>query len=103
MSFILLPFYNLFDTLLTLYFWVLILSVVLSWLLAFGVVNTSNQLVSTLSDFLFRVTEPALRPIRKILPNFGGIDLSPIVLILALNLFQNILRGVVLKLMGVPI
>jgi len=103
MSFILLPFYNLFDTLLTLYFWVLILSVVMSWLLAFGVVNTSNQLVSTLSDFLFRVTEPALRPIRKILPNFGGIDLSPIVLILALNLFQNILRGVVLKLMGVPI
>ncbi len=103
MSFILLPFYNLFDTLLTLYFWVLILSVVMSWLLAFGVVNTSNQLVATLSDFLFRVTEPALRPIRKILPSFGGIDLSPIVLILALNLFQNILRGVVLKLMGVPI
>lgn len=72
MDVILIPLFNLIMTVLVMYFWIVILSVVMSWLLVFGVVNTGNQFVSTLSDFFYRVTEPALRPIRRILPNLGG-------------------------------
>ena len=72
----------LIDTLIDIYIWLLIAQAVLSWLLAFGVVNRYNRGVSVIGDFLYRVTEPALRPIRAILPNFGGIDISFIVLIL---------------------
>ena len=74
----------LIDTLLWLYIWLLIAQAVLSWLLAFGVINRYNQTVSVLGDFLYRVTEPALRPIRAVLPNFGGVDISPVILILIL-------------------
>jgi YggT family protein len=70
------------DTILMIYVWLLIGQAVLSWLLAFGVINRYNQTVSVIGDFLYRVTEPALRPIRAILPNFGGIDISPVILIL---------------------
>ena len=77
-----------------LYIWVVIIGAVLSWLIAFNVVNTSNRFVYTVSDFLYRITEPALRPIRRWLPNLGGIDISPIVLILALILLQMILGNV---------
>jgi YggT family protein len=72
----------LIDTLLSIYVWLLIAQAVLSWLLAFGVINRYNHTVSVIGDFLYRVTEPALRPIRSILPNFGGIDISPVILIL---------------------
>src|ERR1700694_3042647 len=72
----------LIDTLIDIYIWLRIAQAVLSWLLAFGVVNRYNRGVSVIGDFLYRVTEPALRPIRAILPNFGGIDISPVVLIL---------------------
>jgi YggT family protein len=72
----------LIDTILMIYVWLLIGQAVLSWLLAFGVINRYNQTVSVIGDFLYRVTEPALRPIRAILPNFGGIDISPVILIL---------------------
>jgi YggT family protein len=72
----------LIDTLLWLYIVLLIAQAVLSWLLAFGVINRYNQAVSVIGDFLYRVTEPALRPIRAMLPNFGGLDISPIILIL---------------------
>ena len=72
----------LIDTVITLYVWLLIASAVLSWLIAFNVVNTRNPIVAQVADFLDRVTEPALRPIRRILPNLGGIDVSPIILIL---------------------
>ena len=60
-----------------LYIWLLIAQAILSWLLAFGVVNRYNRAVAVIGDFLYRITEPALRPIRSILPNFGGIDISP--------------------------
>ena len=66
------------------YIWLLIAQAILSWLLAFGVINRYNRGVSVIGDFLYRVTEPALRPIRSFLPNFGGIDISPVVLILIL-------------------
>jgi len=72
----------LIDTVLAIYIWLLIAQAILSWLLAFGVINRYNQTVSVIGDFLYRVTEPGLRPIRSILPNFGGIDISPVILIL---------------------
>ena len=74
----------LIDELIWIYILLLIAQAILSWLLAFGVINRYNRGVSVIGDFLYRVTEPALRPIRNILPNFGGIDISPIVLILIL-------------------
>lgn len=76
---------------LELYIWVVIISAVLSWLIAFNVVNTRNRFVYIVGDFLHRVTEPALGPIRRVLPNLGGIDLSPMVLILGLWFVRNLL------------
>jgi YggT family protein len=72
----------LIHTVIWLYIYLLIAQAVLSWLLAFGVINRYNRTVSVIGDFLYRVTEPALRPIRRMLPNFGGIDISPVILIL---------------------
>ena len=77
--------FNLLDALIGLYVWALILSAVFSLLTAFGVLDTRNRLVWTVGDFLYRVTEPVLRPIRNILPNLGGVDISPIILILVIN------------------
>jgi YggT family protein len=74
----------LINTIIEIYVWLLIAQAILSWLLAFGVINRYNRGVSVIGDFLYRVTEPALRPIRRVLPNFGGIDISPVVLILIL-------------------
>lgn len=74
-----------------LYVWLLIASAVLSWLIAFNVVNTRNQFVSTVWDFLYRITEPALRPIRNMLPNLGGIDISPIILLLLIFFIQSVI------------
>lgn len=76
---------------LNLYVWILIVSAILSWLIAFNVVNTRNQVVATIWDFLYRVTEPVLRPIRNVLPNMGGIDLSPIVVLLIIFLIQRVI------------
>ena len=73
------------------YIWLLIAQAVLSWLLAFGVVNRYNRGVAVIGDFLYRITEPALRPIRNFLPNFGGIDISPIVLILILYFVSSLI------------
>jgi YggT family protein len=70
------------DIALELYIWLLIAAAILSWLIAFNVVNTRNQVVATIGDFLYRITEPALRPIRNRLPSLGGIDVSPVILIL---------------------
>lgn len=74
-----------------LYVWAIIISAILSWLIAFDVVNTSNRFVFTIVDFLWRITEPALRPIRQFIPNLGGIDISPIILILGLFFLQRVL------------
>jgi YggT family protein len=67
---------------LDIYWWLIILSAIFSWLYAFNVVNPRNQFVGTIGNFLYRVTEPALRPIRNLLPDLGGIDISPIILLL---------------------
>jgi YggT family protein len=79
------------EVVLNLYVWILIASAILSWLIAFNVVNTRNQLVSNIAEFLYRVTEPVLAPIRRMLPNLGGLDLSPIVLILMIYLMQSVI------------
>lgn len=75
----------LIDTALNLYIWALIIAAILSILVSFGVLDTRNRLVWAVGDFFERLTEPALRPIRRFLPNLGGIDLSPLVLILLLQ------------------
>jgi len=76
---------------LQIYVWVLVASAVLSWLIAFNVVNTRNQFVSTVYDMVYRVTEPALRPIRRRLPDLGGIDISPIILLLLIFFIQSVI------------
>ena len=78
-------------TVIDLYVWVLIAQVVLSWLVQFNVVNARNQFVYQIGNALYRLTEPALRPIRKLLPNLGGIDISPVILILLLYFLQRLL------------
>ena len=83
--------FELIDQVLGLYWWAVILAAVMSNLIAFGVVDTRNRLVWTISDFLYRITEPALRRIRNVMPNFGGIDLSPLVLLLIIWLLRNVL------------
>jgi len=75
---------HLVNTLITIYIWLLIAQAVLSWLVAFGVVNRYNRAVATIGDFLWRITEPLLRPIRRVLPDLGGLDISPVILILLL-------------------
>mgnify|MGYP002085001747 CR=1 FL=1 len=82
-----------------LYIWAVIISAILSWLMHFGVVNTRNQFVSMIGEFLWRLTEPALRPIRRFVPKLGGIDLSPVVLILALLFVQMVIGNIHLSLL----
>ena len=83
-----------------LYIWAVIISAVLSWLVHFGVVNTRNQFVSMIGEFLWRLTEPALRPIRRFVPLLGGIDISPVVLILGLIFVQMVINNILLSLRG---
>jgi YggT family protein len=83
---------NLLNTVITLYIWVLIAAAILSWLVSFNVLNTGNRVVYQVGEFLFRVTEPALRPIRRRLPSLGGIDISPILLILALLFVRDLIN-----------
>jgi len=79
------------DTVIRLYIWIVIASAILSWLVALNVVNPRNRFVQIAGDFLHRLTEPALRPIRRVLPLISGIDLSPVVLILLLAFARRLL------------
>jgi len=79
------------DLALGIYWWFIIASAVFSWLYAFNVVNPRNQFVAQIGNFLYRVTEPALRPIRRFLPDLGGIDISPIVLLLIIFFIRQLL------------
>jgi YggT family protein len=76
---------------LDLYIWILIAAAILSWLVAFNVVNARNQFVAMIGDFLYRITEPVLRPIRNLMPNLGGLDLSPVIVILIIILIKDII------------
>ncbi len=83
------------DLVLTLYIWVLIIGAVLSWLVGFGIVNTYNRFVQKVMDICARLTEPALRPIRRVLPVIGGLDLSPLALIFIIMFLQSFIRHLV--------
>lgn len=85
------PFLWLIHTLITLYIWILIANAVLSWLVAFNVVNPHNNIVRTIGETLYRLTEPALRPIRSFLPSLGGLDISPVILIIILLFLERFL------------
>ncbi len=77
------------DLALNLYTWILIASAIFSWLYAFNVINSSNQFVDAIGRFLYNVTEPVLRPIRRIMPNLGGIDISPIIVLLLIFFLRS--------------
>ena len=79
----------LFDNVISLYIWILIINVIISWLVAFNVLNTSNRFVYSLLDVSYKLTAPPLNYIRRFLPNLGSIDISPIILILALMFIRN--------------
>ena len=88
------PLFRVLMIAIDLYIWLVIIGAILSWLVAFNVINTSNQLVYLILDFLYRVTEPALRRIKRFLPNLGGIDISPVILILGLIFIQMVLANI---------
>ncbi len=81
---------------LEIYKWIVIASAVMSWLVAFNVVNTRNQFVYSVGHMLYRLTQPALRPIQRVLPNLGGIDISPVILLLLLWFVQRLIERYVL-------
>ena len=74
-----------------LFIWLLIIQAILSWLVAFGIVNTQSNFVNMVGNFLYKITEPILKPIRRLLPEFGGVDISPVILIILLIFFRNLL------------
>jgi YggT family protein len=94
MDVIAVPLLKLLINIADLYTWVVIIAVILSWLVQFNVINSSNRFVYIVIDFIYRATEPVLNKIRGYLPNLGGLDLSPIVLILALVFIMNVLNRV---------
>lgn len=86
------------DLILGLYTWVLIISAVMSWLIAFNVINTYSPAVRSIGQVLYVVTEPLLRPIRRILPSTGGVDFSPIVLLIAIFFLRRFIPEMLLGL-----
>ncbi len=97
MDIILVPLFHLLVTVLDLYVYVIVAAVVLSWLTAFNVINTRNRFVYVIGDVIFRLTEPVLQRIRAILPNFGGLDLSPVLLILLLMVVKEVLVRIAIR------
>ncbi len=97
MDIILIPLLAVISAIIGIYVWIVIASVVSSWLIGFNIINSSNHIVMMIIEFLYRVTEPVLRKIRRFLPALGGIDLSPLVLILFLWFLQRVLERLVSK------
>ena len=93
--------FSVIDVILNIYWWIIIVSVILSWLYAFNVVNPANQFVRMVGDFVYQATEPLLGRIRRFMPNLGTIDISPIVLFLAIFFLQKFLRTTVAPAFGV--
>lgn len=100
MDVVLLPLIQIINVAINLFIWALIISAILSWLVTFNVVNTRNQFVYMVGNFLYRITEPALRPLRRVIPIMGGIDLSPIALILILWFIQGVLAQLAMRIMA---
>ena len=89
--------FGIIDMILQILVWIIIAQIIISWLVAFNVVNTSSNFVRTLLSGLDRLTAPLYRPIRKVMPDFGGIDFSPIVLILAIQIVRKLVEGLALE------
>lgn len=101
MDVILIPLLAVLSSVIGIYSWIVIISVILSWLVSFQVINTTNSFVIMIIEFLYRVTEPVLKKIRRFLPNVGGFDLSPLVLILFLWFLQAVIARLILKIVVV--
>ena len=80
----------LFDNIVSIYIWILIINAIISWLVAFNVLNTQNRFVFSVLEFSYRLTDPPLNYIRKFIPNLGAVDISPIILILGLMFLRNL-------------
>lgn len=96
MDIIIIPLIQTINVLIDIYIWALVIYIAISWLEHFQIINSYNKFVFSMQTFLFRITEPPLVPIRRLLPNFGGLDISPIILILVLNF----IRGMLFRLAG---
>ena len=94
------PILGIVSTILWLYMWLLIVSVVMSWLYSFNIVNTSNRFVYGIGYLTHRLTEPVLAPIRRFIPNLGAIDLSPLILLLAIVFLRNVIHNLAFELGG---
>jgi len=81
----------LLDSIITIYLWVIIINAILSWLVAFSILNTQNRFVFSILDTTYKITDPALNQIRRFIPNFGSIDISPVILILFLMFLRNLI------------
>jgi len=81
----------LLDSIITIYLWIIIINAILSWLVAFNILNTQNRFVFSILDTTYKLTDPALNKIRRFIPTFGSIDISPVVLILILLFLRNII------------
>ena len=80
----------LLDSIITIYLWIIIINAILSWLVAFNILNTQNRFVFSVLDATYKMTDPVLNKIRSFIPTFGSIDLSPVILILLLLFLRNI-------------
>ena len=81
----------LLDSMITIYLWIIIINAILSWLVAFNILNTQNRFVFSVLDATYKLTDPALNKIRRFIPTFGAIDISPVILILLLMFLRNII------------
>ena len=81
----------LLDNVITIYLWIIIINAVLSWLVAFNILNTQNRFVFSVLDVTYKLTDPALNKIRRFIPTFGSIDISPVILILLLMFLRNLI------------
>ncbi len=97
MDIIFVPLFHLIMTLLSLYTWILIATVIMSWLETFNIVNRYNKFVYTVHTILFRLTDPILSPIRRILPTLGGLDLSPLIVLLGVQFIMGVLSRLMIR------
>jgi YggT family protein len=81
----------LLDSIITIYLWIIIINAILSWLVAFNILNTQNRFVFSVLDVTYKLTDPALNKIRRFIPTFGSIDISPVILILLLMFLRNLI------------
>ena len=81
----------LLDNVITIYLWIIIINAILSWLVAFNVLNTQNRFVFSVLDVTYKLTDPALNKLRRFIPMFGSIDISPVILILLLMFLRNVI------------